>query len=126
MASLGVEMADTSSLVVYEKPTCTTCRKLVKLLNENGIEFERLNYFIDPIPKKKLKELLKKMGIKPRELLRKREKKYKEMGLKDPALTDKEILDALVEFPELIERPIIEKGEKAVLGRPVERVLELL
>ena len=119
-------MADTSSLVVYEKPTCTTCRKLVKLLKENGVEFERLNYFIDPIPKRKLKELLKKMGMKPRELLRKREKRYKEMGLKDPALTDKEIFDALVEFPELIERPIIEKGEKAVLGRPVERVLELL
>ena len=102
------------------------CRKLVKLLNEKGIDFDRLNYFIDPIPKPQLQELLKKMGIGPRELLRKREKKFKELGLKDPGLPDDAILDALVEHPELIERPIIERGDRAVLGRPVERVLELL
>jgi arsenate reductase len=119
-------MTESHDLIVYEKPTCTTCRKLVKLLSEKGIQFERLNYFIEPIPRKKLQELLKKMGIKPRDLLRKRETKYKELGMKDPGLSDKAILDALVEHPELIERPIIEKGERAVLGRPVERVLELL
>jgi arsenate reductase len=98
----------------------------VKLLKEHGIEFERLNYFIDPIPREKLEELLGKMEMGPRELLRKREKKYKELGLKDPEIGDEEILDALTEHPELIERPIIEKGNHAVLGRPVERVLELL
>jgi arsenate reductase len=119
-------MKDSSALVVYEKPTCTTCRKMVKLLNEHGIEFERLDYFIDPIPRQKLQELLTKMGIPPRELLRTREKKYKEMGLKDPAISDEEILDAMVQHPELIQRPIIEKGSQAVLGRPVERVLELV
>jgi arsenate reductase len=119
-------MTDTRNLLVYEKPTCTTCRKLVKLLKEQGIEFERLNYFIDPIPRKKLQELLGKMGLGPRELLRKREKLYKELGLKDPDIGDEKILDALVEHPELVERPIIERGDRAVLGRPVERVLELL
>jgi arsenate reductase len=119
-------MTDSQNLLVYEKPTCTTCRKLVKLLKEQGIDFERLNYFIDPIPREKLEELLGKMGIGPRELLRKREKLYKELGLRDPGIRDEKILDALVEHPELIERPIIERGDRAVLGRPVERVLELL
>jgi arsenate reductase len=119
-------MKDSPTLVVYEKPTCRTCRKMVKLLQENGIDFERLNYFIEPLPRTKLRELLKKMGIGPRGLLRTREKIYKEMGLKDPEISDEEILDALVEHPELIERPIIERGDRAVLGRPVDRVLDLL
>ncbi len=119
-------MTDTDTLLVYEKPTCTTCRKMLRLLKERGVEFERLDYFIDPIPKKKLRELLAKMQMDPRALLRTREKAYKELGLKDPGISDDEILDALVKHPELIQRPIIEKGERAVLGRPVERVLELL
>jgi arsenate reductase len=121
-----MRMMDVSDLVVYEKPTCTTCRKLVKLLNERGVDFERLDYFIDPIPRAKLQELLGKMGMAPRDLLRKREKKYKELGMNNPGLSDEAILEALVEHPELIERPIIERGDRAVLGRPVERVLELL
>jgi arsenate reductase len=125
-ATMDRPMTDSQNLLIYEKPTCTTCRKLVKLLKEQGIEFDRLNYFIDPIPREKLEELLGKMELRPRDLLRKREKRYKEMGLKDPGVGDEEILDALVEYPELIERPIIERGNRAVLGRPVERVLELL
>jgi arsenate reductase len=112
--------------MVYEKPTCTTCRKLIKLLNERGIGYERLNYFIDPLSREKLQDLMAKMGIGPRDLLRTREKKYKELGLKDPAFSDNELLDLLVEHPELVQRPIVELGDRAVLGRPVERVLELL
>ena len=114
------------TLMVYEKPTCTTCRKLIKLLNEKGIGYERLNYFIDPLSREKLQELMTKMEISPRDLLRTREKKYKELGLKNPALSDEEIFEALVEHPELVQRPIIELGDRAVLGRPVERALELL
>lgn len=119
-------MNQTPTLLVYEKPTCTTCRKMVKLLKENGVDFERLDYFIDPLSKRKLRDLLKKMDLGPRELLRTREKKYKELGLKNPELSDESILDALVKNPELVQRPIIERGDRAVLGRPVERVLELL
>lgn len=119
-------MAKATRLTVYEKPTCTTCRKMVKLLNEHGVAFERLNYFIDPLPRAKLESLLKKMGLGPRDLLRKREARYKELGLGNPGLSDTAILDALVAHPELLERPIIERGDRAVLGRPVERVLELL
>lgn len=119
-------MKESPTLVVYEKPTCTTCRKMVKLLKERGIGFERLDYFIDPLSRAKLKELLKKMGIGPRDLLRTREPKYRELGLKDPALSDEALLDAMVEHPELIQRPILERGDRAVLGRPVERVLEMV
>lgn len=119
-------MTDSHKLLVYEKPTCTTCRKMVKVLKERGVEFERLDYFIDPIPRRKLEDLLEKLGIEPRGLLRTREPSYKALGLKDPGIGDEEILDAMVKHPELIQRPIIEKGNRAVLGRPVERVLELL
>lgn len=119
-------MKEAPTLIVYEKPTCTTCRKMVKLLKEQGIEFDRVNYFIEPLPRDKLVDLLQKMGLSPREVLRTREPRYKELGLKDPNLTDEALLDALVQYPELVQRPIIERGERAVLGRPVEAVLELL
>lgn len=119
-------MAKADPLLVYEKPTCTTCRKLVKLLKEKGIEFDRLNYFIDPIPRDTLVDLLKRMGLSPRDLLRTREKSYKELQLKNPDLTDDQILEAMVDHPELIQRPIIRRGGRVVLGRPVENVLELL
>ena len=69
---------NSKTLMVYEKPTCTTCRKLIKLLNERGIGYERLNYFIDPLSREKLQDLMAKMGIGPRDLLRTREKKYKQ------------------------------------------------
>lgn len=126
LTELEEGMSSDLMLSVYEKPTCTTCRKMVKLLKERGVEFERLNYFVDPLPRKKLVALIKKTGLPPRDFLRTREKAYKELGLKDPALSDRAIIDALVEHPELLQRPIIEKGERAVLGRPVEKVLELL
>jgi arsenate reductase len=113
-------------LTVYEKPTCTTCRMLVKLLTERGVDFQRLNYFIDPLPRDKLVSLMKKTGLPPREFLRRREKAYREMGLKDRSIPDELVIDALVEHPELLQRPIVERGDRAVLGRPVEKVLELL
>lgn len=81
---------------------------------------------MEPIGREKLEELLAKMGIGPRELLRTREKAYRELGLADPEVSDDEIVDAMVARPELIQRPIVERGDRAVLGRPPERVQELL
>lgn len=114
------------TLTVYEKPTCSTCRSLVKLLNEHGIEFDRVNYFIEPLDRPKLEELIGKMGIRPRELLRTREPEYRELGLGDPDVSDERVLDALVHHPQLVQRPILERGDRAVLARPVERARELL
>lgn len=113
-------------LNVYEKPTCTTCRKLVKHLNEKGIEFERINYYIEPFTKNKLKTLLKKMGMQPGKLLRKNEKAYKELDFKNKKYTEAQILDLMVENHDLVQHPIVEYGDKAVLGRPIEKVDELL
>jgi arsenate reductase len=112
-------------ITVYEKPTCTTCRKTVKMLNEMGIEFDRINYYIEPFTKAKLKKLLKKMDMKPSELLRKNDAAYKELDVKNNDYTETQILDFMIEDPNLVQRPIVEKGEKAVLGRPIEKIKEL-
>ena len=113
-------------LTVYEKPTCTTCRKMVRLLVERGVDFHRVNYFVDPLPRAKLVSLIEKIGLPPREFLRTREKAYRELGLRDPSISDESLIDAMVDHPELLQRPIVERGDRAVLGRPVEKVLELL
>jgi arsenate reductase len=85
-----------------------------------------VNYYIEPLSKKKLTELIRKMGITPRELLRTSEPIYKELGLAKDEFTDAEIISLMVEHPDLIQRPIVERGNRAVLGRPTERVKELL
>lgn len=88
--------------------------------------YEKVNYYIEPLNKKKLTELIRKMGISPRELLRTSEPVYRELGLAKGEFTDAEIISLMVENPDLIQRPIVERGERAVLGRPTERVNELL
>ena len=117
-------MSDT--ITVYEKPTCTKCREMDKLLRERGVPFDKVNYYIEPLSKKKLTELVRKLGMKPRELLRKGELAYKELGLADGEFSDSELIALMIEHPELLQRPIVERGDRAVLGRPTENVKELL
>lgn len=117
----------TDKITVYEKPTCTKCREMNKLLQESGVDFEKINYYIEPLNAAKLQELLKKMNMPARDLLRKSEPVYRELELsKADHLTDKEIINLMVKHPDLIQRPIVERGSKAVLGRPVENVKALL
>jgi arsenate reductase (glutaredoxin) len=111
---------------VYQKPTCTTCRQVHAALKDAGVDFTAVNYYIDPIPKPKLRELLRKMGLSPRQLLRTKEPVYKELDLASRDLTDDELLDLMVEHPDLIQRPIVERGRRAILARPAERVREIL
>jgi arsenate reductase len=111
-----------AELTVYEKPTCTTCRRLAALLSERGVDFERVNYFIEPLGEDKLRELLRSAGLRPRDVVRMKEPGAAELPLDD----DEATLQALVERPELLQRPIVERGDRAVLGRPPEKVLELL
>ena len=115
-----------SKIVVYQKPTCTTCRQVYNALKESGVDFDAVDYYTDPIPKAKLKELLRKMGITPRELLRTKEDIYKKLKLADRDPSDAEIIDLMVEHPDLIQRPIVEKGSRAILARPAERLKEIL
>ena len=97
-----------------------------RLLRESGVDFEKVNYYIEPLTKKKLKELIGKMGISPRELLRTSEQVYRDLGLAKKQLSDDELIDVMIKHPDLIQRPIVERGKRAVLGRPVENVKALL
>ena len=115
-----------SKITVYQKTTCTTCRQVYAALKESGADFEAVNYYLDPIPKTKLKELLRKMGMKASELLRTKEPVYKELKLAEKKLSEDEILDWMVKYPDLIQRPIVEKGNRAILARPPERFKEIL
>lgn len=97
-----------------------------KLLRESGVPFDKVNYYLEPLSKKKLTELVRKMNLKPRELLRKSEPIYKELGLAGDSFSDSELIALMVEHPDLLQRPIVERGHRAVLGRPTENVKALL
>ena len=113
------------NITVYEKPTCTTCRNLNKLFEEKGIDWKKVNYFIEPFTETKLSALLKKAGMKPFDVLRRAEPDFKLAGI-DKDSSDKDVIAAMVKFPSIIQRPIVEVGDKAVLARPIEKALEIL
>jgi arsenate reductase len=113
-------------ITVYQKPTCTTCRQVHAALKEAGVDFDAVNYYVDPIPKSKLRELLRKMGLPARQLLRTKEEIYKKLRIGERDLTDDQIVDLMVTHPDLIQRPIVEKGSRAILARPAERLKEIL
>jgi len=114
------------TITVYQKPTCTTCRQVHAALRDAGVDFEAVDYYTDPIPKAKLKELLRKMKMSARDLLRTKEDIYKKLRLGERDLADDEIVDLMVKHPDLIQRPIVEKGARAILARPAERLREIL
>ena len=117
-------MAD---LIVYEKRTCTTCRNLAALLAERGIDFDRVEYHVEGLPEDKLRELLRKGGMRPADVLRRREPLVAELGLDGDELPpDDELIRLMAEHPQIVQRPIVERGDRAMLARPAEKVLELL
>ena len=113
-------------ITIYQKPTCTTCRQVHAALKESGVQFDAVDYYLDPIPRPKLLELLRKMGIPARQLLRTKEEIYRKLRLGERELTDDQIVDLMVEHPDLIQRPIVEKRARAILARPAERLKEIL
>ena len=113
-------------LTVYEKPSCSTCRKLRALLDEQGVEFESIDYHVTGVREDELRELLRKIGCGPRAVLRTREPLVAELGLDAPGVADDDLIAQMTRHPELVQRPIVVRGEQALLARPVERVLELL
>lgn len=112
--------------VIYHNPACSTSRKVLGLLRDGGREPKVIEYLKTPPTRKELKALLKQMGMKPRDILRKRGTPYEELGLGDPAVGDEAILDAIEKHPILIERPILVTDKGARLCRPVERMAEIL
>ena len=112
--------------MVYEKRTCTTCKNLALLLQERGVDFERVDYHVEPLSEGEIRELVRKTGRPARELFRAREPVYEELRLGERDVDDDEAIGLMAEHPELMQRPVVVRGDRAVLGRPVERVLELL
>jgi arsenate reductase len=113
-------------LRIYIKPTCTTCRNVLKILSEKGADFEAINYYEKPFSKKRLTELIKKLDISPKDLLRKKEKAYKELGLSNRDLSDSEVIDLMIKHPDLIQRPIVDGKGKVILARPAEAIKKIL
>lgn len=110
---------------IYHNPRCSKSRHTLAIMEEKGVNVEIIEYLKDIPTAEELSELIKKLNISAEELVRKSEKDFKE-NFKSKTLTDKQWVEAMIEFPKLIERPIIVKNNKAVLGRPPENVLNLL
>ncbi len=113
-------------MTIYLKPTCTTCREAVQMVKDSGKQYTAVNYYEQAFTKGELKRLLKKAGLSPKDILRTKEEIYKELGLARKSVSDDELLDLMVKHPDLIQRPIVEKGEKVILARPADSIKKLL
>ncbi len=114
-----------SDITIWHNPRCSKSRQALKLLEEQGVAPEVVKYLDTPPSKEEIKALLKMLGISARELMRTKEAIYKELGLKDVEEEEK-LIEAMAAHPKLIERPIVIKGDKAVVGRPPEKVFEIV
>ncbi len=113
-------------MILYHNPGCSKSRAAKALLEQRGLRPQVIEYLETPPSAAELDVILKKLGMEPRQLLRTKEPAYAEAGLADPRLTRAQIIEAMVAHPILIERPILVNGPRAALGRPPERVLEIL
>lgn len=111
---------------IFHNPRCSKSRETLELLEKNGISPSIIKYLETPPSKQELKALLKQMKLNVRDIIRTKEAEYAELGLASPDLSDEYLLECLVSHPKLIERPIVSNGERAVIGRPPENILELL
>ncbi len=114
------------SVLIYHNPRCSKSRQTLELLQKNKINPDIIDYLDSPPSENELSEIIKKLNISVHDLVRKNEKIYKVVTEKNPEPTDSQLIQAMVANPILIQRPIVIKGEKAVIGRPPENVLEIL
>ena len=114
-----------SQVRIYHNPRCSKSRQALALLEQQGEELEIIEYIDTPLDSAALSELLQQLGMSARELIRKGEDTYKELNLANPDLSEAELVQAMVDYPRLIERPIVVRDGKALVARPPERVLEL-
>ena len=113
-------------ITIYHKPTCSTCRQAVQLLKESGKPFVAVNYYEEPFTSARLKALLKKAGLAPKQALRTKEDVYKQLKLSERILSDDELIDVMVKHPDLIQRPLVDTGKTAVLARPADSIKQVL
>jgi arsenate reductase len=111
---------------IFHNPRCSKSRQTLQILNEQGVQADVIEYLKEPPDFKMLQQIVQMLGIGPRDLLRKNEEPYKELQLDRTELSDDELIQAMVDHPKLIERPIVIRDGKAIIGRPPEKVLEIL
>lgn len=119
-------MTMSERIKVYQKPTCSKSRAALGILNDRGIEFDSINYYETPLTVEELRGLIEKLGISPRDLLRKDEQAYRALKLNERDFSDDELITLMIENPDLMQRPIVVRGNRAVLGRPPENIESLL
>ena len=111
---------------IYHNPRCSKSRQTLQVLKEHDVEPEVIEYLKTPPDKSTIKQILQQLGLSPRELMRQKEAEYKENQLDDPNLTNDQLIEAMLKHPKLIERPIVITDKGVALGRPPEKVLEVL
>jgi len=114
------------SIKIYHNPRCSKSRQTLELIRQQGIEPEVIEYLKSPPSQNELQDILSRLNMEPRQLMRTKEAEYKENNLDSEKLSNKQLIDAMVKNPKLIERPIVINNEKVALGRPPENVLEIL
>tara|TARA_Y100001936_G_C16094439_1_gene690455 strand:- start:5038 stop:5388 length:351 start_codon:yes stop_codon:yes gene_type:complete len=114
------------SIIIYHNPRCSKSRQTLAILDKNRSPYTIVEYLKNPPSVKTLKLILNRLDMGPRDIMRKSEAAYKNLGLSDPKFPKDKLIKTMSEYPELIERPIVIRGEKAVIGRPPENVLLLL
>lgn len=119
-------MDTTEEVIIYHNPRCSKSRATLNLLRENGIEPRIIEYLETPPDKQEMERILALLGLQPRELMRRQEPDYRDAALDDPGLTRDTLILAMLQRPKLIERPIVVAGDRAAIGRPPEKVLEIL
>ena len=115
-----------SNFIIYHNPRCSKSRQTLEILNQQDVSTEVVLYLENPPSPEEVASILQKLGLDPRDIIRKGEEEYKLLNLKDQSLTKNELITFMSENPKLIERPIVIKGDKAVIGRPPENVLSII
>ena len=111
---------------IFHNPRCSKSRQALQLLRDNNCKIEIISYLEIDLEVSLIKDILKKLALKPRDILRKGEQEYKDNNLKKDNLSEEDLINYMIKYPKLIERPIVVKGDNAVIGRPPEKVLELI
>ena len=115
-----------SDFIIYHNPRCSKSRQTLEILNQQDVDTEIVLYLENPPSAKEVASILQKLGLSSRDIIRKGEEEYKLLNIKDQSLTENELISFMSENPKLIERPIVVKDDKAIIGRPPENVLSLL
>ena len=115
-----------SAYKIFHNPRCSKSRQALQILQDNNCDIEIINYLETDLNVSLIKDVLHKLSLKPRDILRTSEQDYKDNNLKEDNFSDDDLIDYMIKHPKLIERPIVIKGHRAVLGRPPENVVELI